>query len=176
MISRLPVWVRRGLVGFLALAGLLVLLELAVSVLRFVVWRTRWQTGIDAIRWYNKKVENPATLKMGGRRTTAVHHKGRSSGREYVTPVWAERSGQWFFIQLPYGTNVDWCRSVLAGGYCALEHKGVRYDTVAPVIVPAAEAAPLLPAALRRMQRLVGVDSYLRLDIDSTERSAERAG
>jgi hypothetical protein len=70
---------------------------------------------------------------------TAVHHKGRKSGREYVTPVWAERVGQSFYIQLPYGTDVDWCHNVLADDGCTLENDGVRYDAVAPAIVPAAE-------------------------------------
>lgn len=176
MIARLPVRTRRSLVGLLGLAGFLILVDLAATLFRMVVWRTRWRPGIDAVRWYNKRVENPIALKMGGQRITAIHHTGRKSGKEYVTPVWAERSGQWFFIQLPYGTDVDWCRNVLAGGCCALEHNGVRYDTVAPVIVPAAEVVPFLPPGLRRMQGLVGVESYLRLDISPTENPVEKAG
>lgn len=176
MMARMPVWVRRSLVGALGLAGFLVLVDLATTLLRIVAWRTRWRPGIDAVRWYNKKVENPMALKMGGKRITAIHHSGRKSGRDYVTPVWAERSGQWFFIQLPYGTEVDWCRNVLAAGCCALEHNGVRYDTVAPVIVPVAEAVPFLPPGLRRMQRLVGVEAYLRLDIGPAEKPARKAG
>ena len=93
-----------------------------------------------------------------------------------MTPVWAERSDQWFFIPLAYGTEVDWCRNVLSDGYCALERNGVRYETAAPVIVPAAEATPLLPPGLQRRHRLVGVDSYLRLDIIATENPAKKTG
>lgn len=100
-----------------------------------------------------------------------VHHTGRRSARAYATPVWGERCGQLFLIQLPYGTGVDWCRNVLAAGGCVLEHHGVRYDAVAPVIVPAAEAAPHLPPATRRMQRLAGAESYLRLDMNAVDPS-----
>jgi len=169
-------WVGRSLVWLLALVRFLVVVELASTVLVLVVWRTRWQPGIDFLRWFNKKVGNPVWRRLAGKRITKVHHTGRTSGTEYVTPVWAERSGRWFFVSLPYGTEVDWCRNVLAAGCCALERKRVRYETAAPVIVPAAEATPLLPPGLRRRHRLVGVDSYLRLDIISTENPAKKAG
>jgi len=175
MMVRMSVWARRILVGLLRLVGFLILVDLAAKVLVVIVWRTRWRPGIDAIRRLNKKVQNPAMLKAAGKRITTVHHTGRKSGREYVTPVWAERSGQWFFIPLPYGTDVDWCRNVLAGGCCVLEREGVRYETATPVIVPAAEAVPLLPRGLRRRHRLVGVDSYLRLDISQAENPAKKA-
>lgn len=140
-----------------------------------LIWRSRWQPAIDAVRRFNKKVGagtrvvppgKPATAETTRKRTTAVHHTGRTSGKRYVTPVWAERVGQSFFIQLPYGTDVDWCRNVLAGGGCTLEHHGVRYHATAPTIVPAAEARPHLPPFPRTMQRLVGARSYLRLDIN----------
>ncbi len=105
-----------------------------------------------------------------------IRHTGRKTGRDYVAQVWAERSGQSFFIQLPHGIDVDWCRNVLAAGCCALEHDGVRYETVAPAIVPAAEAAPHLPLGARRWHRMFGVDSYLRLSISPAENQARKAG
>ncbi|GAA3420896.1 nitroreductase family deazaflavin-dependent oxidoreductase [Rhodococcus aetherivorans] len=145
--------------------GVVLVVDTVFTVIRVVVWRSRWKPALTALRRYNKVVLNPVILKRGGKTVTAVHHVGRTSGRPYVTPVWAERSGQSFFIHLPYGTDVDWCRNVLAGGGCVLEREGVRYDAVAPVIVPAAEAEPHLSSASRRMHRLFGVESYLRLDI-----------
>ena len=154
----------------------LISVEVAAAVLVMVVWRTGWQPGIDFLRWFNKKVGNPAWLRIAGKRITKVHHTGRKSGTDYVTPVWAERSGHWLFIPLPYGTDVDWCRNVLADGHCTLERNRIRYKTAAPVIVPAAEATPLLPPGLRRRHRLVGVDSYLRLDIIATENPANKTG
>lgn len=176
MTGHLALW-RRALrtVGRIVLGYLIY--RVFESVIRIAVWRSRWRPAIDALRRYNKKVGagtrvvpqgKPATSKKTGKRTTAVHHTGRRSGRRYVTPVWAERVGQSFLIQLPYGTDVDWCRNVLAGGGCAVEHDGARYDTIAPMIVPAAEARPHLPSATRRMQSLIGARSYLRLDINPT--------
>lgn len=165
--SRIVVRPSRRLFVLVALVGLVVLFRMASAVSRLVIWRTQWQPGIRFFRRYSKIVDNPMTLRTAGRpgnRMTAVHHRGRRSGRDYVTPVWAEHVGQSFYIQLPYGTDVDWCRNVLAARGCTLEHDGVSYDAVDAEIVPAAHAIPLLSAGLRRMQRLAGVDSYLRLD------------
>jgi hypothetical protein len=44
------------------------LFQLATTVLRLVVWRTRWQPGIDFFRRYNKIVENPMALRVAGGR------------------------------------------------------------------------------------------------------------
>ena len=96
MAKGMPGWVRRGLAFVLWSGGLVVLLQLAMTVARFVVWRTRWRPGIEFFRRYNKLVENPAALKVAGRAgewMTAIHHKGRKSGRPYATPVWCERVG-----------------------------------------------------------------------------------
>lgn len=59
----------------------------------------------------------------------------------------AERVGQLFVIQLPYGTDVDWCRNVIARRGRTLEHDGVRYHTSAPTIVPGTDDAPCIQTA-----------------------------
>lgn len=150
-----------GVLGYLAVK------YVVSGVIRIVVWRWRWKPALDVMRRYNRLALrlHPAAVEKAAKTATVVHHTGRRSGRSYATPVWGVRCGQSFFIQLPYGTDVDWCRNLLAAGGCALEHHGVRYEAVAPVIVPAAEARPHLPPATRRMQRLIGAESYLRLDI-----------
>jgi deazaflavin-dependent oxidoreductase (nitroreductase family) len=139
------------------------------SLALIAVWRSHWQPAIDAVRRINK-VLNPARLKSAGKRPgpwapAAVHHIGRTSGNEYATPVWAHRVGPAFYIGLPYGTNVDWLRNVLAAGGCTIESGGMCYDTTMPEIEPAAEVAPRLPGPQQRWLRLIGVESYLRLDI-----------
>ena len=143
-----------------------------------LVWRLGWQPAIDALRWFNKKVQNPLTMRVAGKKNrdlAVLHHTGRRSGREYAVPVLAHRSGQSFLVPLSYGTNVDWLRNVLASGSCAIDHDGVRYDTVAPVIMPIAEAAQHLNPRRVRVLGLLGIESFLRLDISHTERPAEQA-
>ena len=133
-----------------------------------IVWRSRWQPGIDALRWVNKKVQNPMTMRVAGKKgrdLAVLHHVGRKSGKEYVVPVLPQRTGQSFFIPLSYGTGVDWCRNVLASGGCTLEQDGIRYETKAPGIVPMTEAAQHLDPRRVRVFELLGVESFLRLDI-----------
>jgi deazaflavin-dependent oxidoreductase (nitroreductase family) len=156
--------VRRATIA-LGAVGLAYVLQ---SVVPIIIWRTRWPPAVDALRQYMKRVGNVRERERAGTpgsRTTAIHHVGRSSGREYVTPVWAERLGDRFYIHLPYGTHTDWCRNVLAAGGCVVHHDGVRFETTGPVLLPAADVRPLLPTAIRRMQQVVGAEFYLRLDI-----------
>ena len=139
------------------------------TLIPIVIWRSRWQPGIDALRRFMKRFGNRKEVQRAGTpgsRTTAVHHVGRTSGREYVTPVWAERVGDHFYIHLPYGTGTDWCKNVVAAGGCVLVHDGTRYSTTAPTLLPAAEARPLLSPATRRMQQIIDAQFYLRLDIE----------
>ena len=167
MTSDVSLWRRVArIVGGLLLAYLI--FDLISRLVYIVVWRSRWKPAIDALRRFNKKVSNPRALKAAGKRDqtlSALHHTGRRSGREYVVPVWAQRVGQSFYVPLPYGADVDWCRNVLASGGCAIEHDGVRYDTVARAIVPAGDVAPKLAGQRRRMFGLMGVESFLRLDV-----------
>lgn len=147
------------------------------SVVHVVVWRTQWQPGIDALRWYHKRAR-PMELRSAGRRsrsTAAVHHTGRTSGKDYVTPVWAHRVGERFFIGLPYGSGVDWCRNVVAAGGCSLELDGVRYDVVAPVLVPVRDAPTRLAGTRRSMLELMGIEFFLRLDIADASNDAGSA-
>ena len=53
-----------------------------------------------------------------------VVHKGRTSGRQYRTPVNVFRRGDRYIIALTYGPNADWVRNVLADGGCTLETRG----------------------------------------------------
>lgn len=144
------------------------------SVIHIIVWRTRWQPGLDALRWYHKNVDSRRVLKSAGKRQqtlAVVHHTGRSSGREYRTPVWAHRVRESFFVGLPYGTDVDWLRNVRAAGGCGVEHDGVLYRVVAPVVLPVEEAPAGLDRTVRMLRRM-GVRSLLRVDVASSTSQA----
>lgn len=159
MTNNVPLRRAVQVLGGVALAY--VVLRVLDTVIHIVAWRSHYQPALDVLRRYHKITDRPAALRKAAEKgkVTLVHHTGRRSGREYVTPVWGVRVGQTFLIHLPYGTNVDWCRNVMAAGRCTLEHAGARCDAVAPAIVPATEARPQLPPAVRRMQRLIGAES-----------------
>ena len=53
-----------------------------------------------------------------------VVHRGRTSGREYRTPVNVFPSDDGFVVALTYGSRTDWVRSVLAAGGCRIRTRG----------------------------------------------------
>jgi deazaflavin-dependent oxidoreductase (nitroreductase family) len=147
------VW--RRIMRIVALALLpLVALMMAVTLfslaLRYGGSRVR-----DKIRVLNKRLLNPAMMKLAGRRhwyAAVIRHRGRRSGREYATPVVAVPvCGDAFIIPLPYGEDVDWLKNVMAAGRVTVEAKGETYDVLEPEVIGATEAFPLLEERHRRM-------------------------
>jgi hypothetical protein len=141
------------------------------TAVHIVIWRTRWQPGLNALRRYHRWADKRKVLRNAGgagQSAAVVHHVGRRSGRVYSTAVWAHRVGESFWIGLPYGAGVDWLRNVRAAGGCHLEHDGVRYRVVDPVVLPVTD----FPASLgrdRAMLRLMGVRDALRVDIEAAQ-------
>lgn len=93
-----------------------------------------------------------------------VHHEGRKSGRPYRTPVLAFPVEGGTLTPLPYGTDTDWVRNVLAAGRGELEAFGRRTDVENPRIVDVEEAMALVPSPLRPVLRLLGLPGFLLFD------------
>ncbi|MGI5322912.1 nitroreductase family deazaflavin-dependent oxidoreductase [Actinomadura nitritigenes] len=85
-----------------------------------------------------------------------VVHKGRTSGREYRTPVTAFRSGDRLIIGLPYGADTDWVRNLLAEGRGGVERLGRVRRIARPRVLTGADAAEL-PAPARAVARYMDV-------------------
>ena len=121
----------------------------------------------DAVRTFNKFVLNPAMLLLAGRKwwyAGVIRHTGRRSGKTYATPVVVNPvAGDGFVIPLPYGTEVDWLRNVLAAGTATVTVDGESYEVCRPEVIGAAAAAPLLSARRRREFNRWGIGHYLRL-------------
>ena len=118
------------------------------------------------IRASNKHLLNPLMLRLAGRRywyASVIEHTGRSSGRSYRTPIVADRVGDGFVVPLPYGTDVDWVRNILAAKRATVIHKGQTYQVRAPEIIAATQALPLLPPARRRTFERVSIEHFLRV-------------
>ena len=146
----------------LPLLTLMTVFTLFSLVLRYGGARVR-----DGIRILNKRVLNPAMMKLAGRRhwyAAVIRHRGRSSGREYATPVVAVAVAEdAFIIPLPYGEGVDWLKNVLAAGQATIEAKGETYDVAEPEVIDASEALPLLDERHRRAWRGFGIERFLRV-------------
>jgi deazaflavin-dependent oxidoreductase (nitroreductase family) len=80
-----------------------------------------------------RRTLNRLTLRLtraGRGPFTIVRHRGRTSGREYETPIMVARLGRDAVVELTYGDRVQWYRNVVAAGGCEL----VRGDRVERVV------------------------------------------
>jgi len=93
----------------------------------------------------------------------AIGHTGRKSGKQYSTPIGAERVQDGFIIPLGYGTHVDWLRNVIAAGRATISAKGETYDVTEPEVIDAATALPRLSPKQRKAFERLGIAQYLTL-------------
>jgi deazaflavin-dependent oxidoreductase (nitroreductase family) len=120
------------------------------------------------------KMFNPLIRRMAGRRhfnmAAKIYHRGRQSGRSYATPATARLSGDHFWVSLTFGPNSDWCRNVRAAGECTIRWQGKDYHAVGPIVVdrPVALAAAgkVFKRSEKAMMKAIGVNQFLRLDVD----------
>ncbi|MFE3189800.1 nitroreductase family deazaflavin-dependent oxidoreductase [Nocardia sp. NPDC059240] len=107
---------------------------------------------------FNRRVTNRLARLYAGKLPpySLIHHRGRKSGTPFTTPVVAHYDDSLLIIPLPYGTNTDWVRNILAadGGSATYRHRTVPFKN--PRLVDAAGATDL-PARARRYTRLVQV-------------------
>jgi hypothetical protein len=155
-----------GLRLTLTLVGVL-LLGLLIILLVFVLgMRTRSSPVLNAVRRFNHAIVNPRQMKSAGRPgayASVVRHRGRTSGRDYETPVDAVVTDDGFVIALVYGANSDWLKNVLVSGSAIIVHDGHTYRVDQPQVIPMRAAVDDFPAKDQRGFRRLGIDQCLRV-------------
>jgi hypothetical protein len=119
------------------------------------------------------RVLNPLIRRLAGGSHTPlfslVYHQGRRSGRRYATPVGLGSTGVAFLIPLTFGVDADWCRNVLAAGWCSVKSRARIYLAVEPEIVNDVSVLAELTTAFDPLQRqafrMMGTHTFLRLRI-----------
>ena len=98
-----------------------------------------------------------------GASASVIRHVGRATGRPFETPVGAVATEDGFVIALPYGSNTDWLKNVLASGSAVIVDDGATYDVDRPEVVPLqVEALSFSPGDKRSPH--VRVEDCLRCD------------
>jgi deazaflavin-dependent oxidoreductase (nitroreductase family) len=96
-----------------------------------------------------------------------VRHRGRRSGRTYVTPVGVGATDTSLLIPLTFGSGSDWCRNILAAGGGMVTWRGVPYIAGEAALVDDGSAGVELATAFGGFQRfafrLMGTHQFLRL-------------
>ena len=118
-----------------------------------------------AVARFNRYVTNPVARVFAGwvPPFALVLHRGRRSGREYATPVWAFRTEDGWVIPLTYGAHSEWPRNVLAAGRCRLRARGRVEDLAEPRVVRGSPGLRLVPFILHVPLRLMVVTEFLVL-------------
>lgn len=98
-----------------------------------------------------------------------VVHRGRTSGREYRTPVFAFPTDEGFAVALTYGHDVDWLKNVQAAGACSVVRKGQAIDLANPRVVGWAAGSKHMPIPVRVTLLGLQARDFLLLDRTAIE-------
>jgi deazaflavin-dependent oxidoreductase (nitroreductase family) len=93
-----------------------------------------------------------------------VHHVGRKTGRGHRTPVLAFPIEGGTLTPLPYGTDTDWVRNLLAAGAGVIESARRRTAVENPRVLDSEDAMDLVAAPLRPLLRLMNLPGFLVMD------------
>jgi deazaflavin-dependent oxidoreductase (nitroreductase family) len=118
-----------------------------------------------AVARFNRRVTNRVTGPFAGWLPGfgIVVHRGRTSGREYRTPINVFKRPGGYAVALTYGPSSQWVRNVLAAGGCVIETGGQHVRLTNPRVVHDARRR-LVPPLVRVVLGLVDVNAFLLLD------------
>jgi deazaflavin-dependent oxidoreductase (nitroreductase family) len=119
------------------------------------------------VLWRAARAVNPIMLPLAGKRWNPIfavaEHRGRKSGRQYVTPVAARRVDDGFVIALAFGAQAEWHRNLVAAQGGTIRWRGRAYPVGAPERIDIATALPAFMLIQRLALRIARVDGYVRV-------------
>ncbi len=148
------------------IAALAILGILTLGVAWFIGMRRKGSIVTKTQRRLNRAVFNPRQLRTAGQADAyagVVHHQGRVSGKEYMTPVGTVQTEDGFVVALVYGSDTDWVKNVMAADSAAITHEGKQYEVTDPALVSLDSAADSFEDSELRTLRLFGVTQCLRV-------------
>lgn len=128
--------------------------------------RYKWRFVLDGVRRMNRRFLNPRQMRTAGTSGAyagIIGHIGRTSGREYQTPVGIVPFEDSFAIVLPYGTRPDWVKNVLAADTATLTHEGDTHTVDRPEVIPLIDVLGHLNESDQRAHSWFNVNQCLRL-------------
>jgi deazaflavin-dependent oxidoreductase (nitroreductase family) len=122
---------------------------------------------------FNRTVANPVVRLVAGwlPPLAIIRHRGRTTGREFATPVLAFGTTDGLVVGVLYGTVSDWVRNLRAAGGAQIQRGGTVRDYRQPRLVGRDEGLQLMPAVFRGPFRALGVRNFLRLSAVAPDRA-----
>ncbi len=115
---------------------------------------------------------NPVSLKMVGgpgfRMAGRIHHVGRISGTEYVTPIGARIRDRKVLIPLTFGSQSDWVRNVRSAGGATVEVRRRSCHIGAPELLNWSEARQIVRANFplaRGAFKILGIKQFMQAPV-----------
>ena len=169
---------------FLAVVVGLLAVLLIIAIVFVLGMRAKTPWVLNAVRRFARALGNPFQMRSAGTPgayASVVRHTGRTSGRRFETPVVPVATDDGFVIALPYGSNTDWLKNVLASGSATIVNEGHTYRVDQPEIISTDAAAAYFPAKEQRSLRFFRIDQCLRVQrvdlrtapLKAAERSAQ---
>ncbi len=150
----------------LVIVGMLVAVVAVLAFLFVFGIRRKWGFVLRRLFAMQRSFMNPTTLRTAGTedgKQGVIRHRGRTSGRDYQTPVDVAETADSFVVALPYGSQTNWVRNVIAAGSAGVTNRGRTWTADRPEIVPLPDVAELFSAGDRRVFRVFGLHECLRL-------------
>jgi deazaflavin-dependent oxidoreductase (nitroreductase family) len=128
------------------------------------------------------KTFNAVAVRLAGHRIfplwAVLRHTGRTSGKDYATPVAVIPTPTTFLIALPWGRGTDWVRNVRRAGGCTIRWKGRDFTCTDPTFVEKDVALAAARGFVRRgIERSEVPGGFLQLTrTPAPERSAMQTG
>ena len=152
---------------FLALVGALLFgLLLTILIVFALGMRAKTPWVLSAVRRFNRAIGNPFQMTSAGTPgayASVIRHTGRITGRPYETPIVPLATEDGFVIALPYGTNTDWLKNVLARGSATIVKEGHNYRVDEPETVPVEAVTAYFSAKEQRNFRRFRISQCLRV-------------
>ena len=102
-----------------------------------------------------------------------ILHCGRTTGRNFATPVLAFRTPDGLVIGVLYGTISEWVRNVQSSGGVQVKRRGTTRSYRQPRLISRNDGLGLLPGVLRGPFRALGVHNFLRLSVSTPDHPAD---
>ena len=148
------------------LVGALFLGVVAIALVYVLGMRAKSPLVLSPLIRLQRAIINPKQMRSAGTPgayASVIRHRGRTSGRQYETPVGVVAADDGFLIALVYGSRTQWLQNVLASGSATIVHEGQTYEVDQPEIIPMQAVEAQFTAGDQQGFRLLRVDQALRV-------------
>ena len=129
------------------------------------------RTRLQFLRPFTTRFVNPVTRVLAPWLPGfgVLRYRGRTTGREYRTPMNVFRRGDRIVFALTYGPEVQWVKNIVAAGGVDLRTMGRDLHLVEPELFTDPSRGQM-PALIRPFLGFMRVTEFLRMRIDGPNR------